>query len=315
MLCTVNRGKGQFFHGGFRPSLLHPQLFRPFFLFEVRPLLVGPRCDLSEVYVGRSKDLLDRVNSDLVIAEVVWNRTSWRGRLSIRACNCVCASWVCLLAWCTSLILATQPTRTSCLLLYCLSEELYVMWLFLQIFMTCRRPVNGEKTRLNWWWIPSCNFPSRIVFQSQRPPSRNLMNDVISFLKEKNCKWRGSEVSSAGNSLVTALTDTLWVIDGHHHVISNQGHKIPPVFSRFVGYNKPELSKHRKRQSSNMSGTVLQSLSSHLFHCLQGGYWHRCNWVHMKTDVEQLAQTLSKYTDYLEASRKKTKLNQFLLSI
>ena len=111
---------------------------------------------------------------------------------------------------------------------------------------------------------------------------QRLTNSIISYPDERKCKWHSSEVSSAGVSLVNALTDTLWFIDGHHHVLTTQGYRVPNIFSQFVGYSKPELSKHRKRQIGNLSGSVLRSLSSHLFHCLQGGSWHRSEWMSRK---------------------------------
>lgn len=143
---------------------------------------------------------------------------------------------------------------------------------------------------------------------------QKLKNDVIGFLEEKDCKWRVSEVSSSGNGLVTALTDTLWAVDGHHHAFVGQRHKIPSTFSKFEGYNRPQVSKHRKRDISNMSGDTLRSMSSHLFHCLQGLYWQRRNWVELRNEVEQLANAVAKYADYLESSRKKSKLNHMVTS-
>ena len=110
-------------------------------------------------------------------------------------------------------------------------------------------------------------------------------------------------------NLVNALTSTLWEIDGHHHVLSNQGYKIPSIFSAFEGYNRPEHSKHRKHQLSNLSGAVLKSLSSHLFQCLHGGYWERDCWSPLKGDVELLAKSLAGYRDYLGQSSKKMKLH------
>lgn len=35
-----------------------------------------------------------------------------------------------------------------------------------------------------------------------------LWNDIISFLANRNCKWKNSEVSSAGCSLIQALSNT-----------------------------------------------------------------------------------------------------------
>ena len=106
----------------------------------------------------------------------------------------------------------------------------------------------------------------------------------------------------------------LWTIDGHHHVFSNQSVVDPSVYLNFVGYNRPELSKHRKRTVSNISGSVLRSVSSHLLHCLQASYWNRQHWVQLKNDVEQFAQALGGYAGYLEKSLKKTKLNHSLPS-
>lgn len=146
------------------------------------------------------------------------------------------------------------------------------------------------------------------------PEPRNskhlLQNDVITFLSNKECGWQRNEVESSGKSLVTAITDTLWTIDGHHHVFGVQGYFIPTCFSVLVGYNRPELSKHRKREVANMSGRVHKSLSSYLFHCLNGLYWERPSWLLLKPHVEQLAKSLSGYGDYLDMSSKKVKLNQ-----
>ncbi|MCG8621697.1 MAG: hypothetical protein MJE68_06820, partial [Proteobacteria bacterium] len=77
-----------------------------------------------------------------------------------------------------------------------------------------------------------------IMMQAQREKSKNTMpdpieepktnkqklwNDVIKFLKERNCMWKSGEVSSIGCSFVQALTNTLWTIDGHHEVFRHQG--------------------------------------------------------------------------------------------
>ena len=138
---------------------------------------------------------------------------------------------------------------------------------------------------------------------------QTLHNEVLIFLSSKGCSWDANEVESSGKSLVTAITDTLWTI-GHHH--RTQGHSIPTCFTVFVGDNCSELSKHRKREVGNMSGSVLKSLSSHLFHCLQGLYWDRPNLLLLKLDVKQLVKSLSVYGDYLEMSSKKVKLNHIL---
>ena len=151
------------------------------------------------------------------------------------------------------------------------------------------------------------------LIEQPRTRKQRLRNSIITFLREKKCPWRGTdEVTSQGQSFISALTDALWTVDGRHHVFSNQSVLIPSVFFNFVGYNRPELSKHRKRTVSNISGSVLRSVSSHLLHCLQASYWNRQHWVQLKNDVEQFAQALGGYAGYLEKSLKKTKLNHSL---
>ena len=36
---------------------------------------------------------------------------------------------------------------------------------------------------------------------------QKLKNDTIGFLRERDCQWQVAEVTSSGNSLVTALTE------------------------------------------------------------------------------------------------------------
>ena len=84
-----------------------------------------------------------------------------------------------------------------------------------------------------------------------------LRNDVIAQLSELGLKWRGNDVSSAGETLVRSLTNCLWNIDGQHEVFSRRSVEIPECFRWYTGYNKPELSKHRKRTLENMSSFSL----------------------------------------------------------
>ena len=148
------------------------------------------------------------------------------------------------------------------------------------------------------------------LVEEPRTNKQRLWNDIIKFLRERNCTWKNINVSSYGSSLVQALTDVLWHVDGQQDVFRKQGHSIPSTFAGFTNYNRPELSKHRKRQKGNMSGTVLKSLASHLFTCLQGVYWNRDNWKELKPDMEQLAKSIDDYAHYLQSSSKKVRFNQ-----
>ena len=159
-----------------------------------------------------------------------------------------------------------------------------------------------------------CTIHMPDVVAAPRTNKQKLWNDVIRFLSEKNCTWKNREVASAGCSLVQALTDTLWHIDGQHDTFKKQGFPIPTDFGVFLNYNRPDLSKHRKRQQANMSCTVLKSLSSHLYMCLQGTYWDRECWRIIKHDIEQLTKAIDGYSCYLQRSCKKVSCNQSLSS-
>ena len=148
------------------------------------------------------------------------------------------------------------------------------------------------------------------LVEEPRTNKQKLWNDIIRFLSEKSCKWKNAELSSCGSGLLHALTNALWYIDGQHDVFQKQGYPIPTSLSVFVNYNRPDLSKHRKRERGNMSCTVLKSLSSHLFACLQGVYWSRDHWKEIKPSIEQLTNSIDGYSSYLQKSCKKVAFNQ-----
>lgn len=94
-------------------------------------------------------------------------------------------------------------------------------------------------------------------------------------------------------------------MDGHHDVFSKQGFVLPDFVKEFIGYNRPEMSKHRKLDRGNVSCSTLQSLQAHLFDCLQFPYWERESWRAVKPDIEKLAHTILNYTKYLQKNNKR----------
>ena len=66
----------------------------------------------------------------------------------------------------------------------------------------------------------------------------------------------------------------------------------------------PELFKHRKRQSANLSLSVLKSLSSSLFQNLQASFWSSTSFKSLQDDTRVLAETLANYSDYLFSRNK-----------
>ena len=134
-----------------------------------------------------------------------------------------------------------------------------------------------------------------------RNNKQKLRNDCIAFLTERELFLLGGEISGSGEALIKAMVDTFWHIDGQHDAFRERNLTIPTCFRGFSGYNVPERAKHRKRERSNLSSQQLQVCADALFGCLQGVYWERTGWSELRTDVEVLATTLSKYVEYLQS--------------
>lgn len=136
-----------------------------------------------------------------------------------------------------------------------------------------------------------------------------LYNDLISMFVSQKALLYESEINSIGKKLVTTLRDVLWHVDGHHNRLTERAISIPPMFQRFVGYNVPELSKHRKRRTCNISSDQLQSFVGDLLVILDYGFWERPQWKKIKPSIIQLCDCLASYIDYLSKKNKQAKLN------
>ena len=71
-----------------------------------------------------------------------------------------------------------------------------------------------------------------------------LYNSLLDFLHEslpfQRMKW------ITLGSILYACYRSVWYIDGRHAIIEHHSAPIPTTFSRFVGFNVPQKSKHRK---------------------------------------------------------------------
>ena len=137
-------------------------------------------------------------------------------------------------------------------------------------------------------------------------------NGIVDLLEELNLLFPASVVKTSGSRLVTAVCNALWYIDGTHDTLAARSFNIPGVFSQFQGYNKPELSKHRKRDRANLWE---RKFSSNLLTELLGTYWSRSSgWVLFRDQVKALAKSLGDYADYLSEKNKSVKKQHAQLS-
>jgi hypothetical protein len=136
-----------------------------------------------------------------------------------------------------------------------------------------------------------------------------LYNDLIAFFVSQKALLYEAEIESFGKKLITTLRDILWHIDGHHVIFAERALSIPLIFQKFANYNLPELSKHRKRRTCNISSDQLQSFVEDLSMILDCSYWERLQWKKLKSSVIQLCDSLASYVEYLSQKNKRTKLN------
>ncbi|CAB4034119.1 Hypothetical predicted protein, partial [Paramuricea clavata] len=109
--------------------------------------------------------------------------------------------------------------------------------------------------------VPHTQNPFTIMMAMQRQqkslphkyevkkPNRklDLKNDILGCLEINELGWTADAVTDQGCNFINTLADVLWAIDGHDKTLQDRGCGIPEMFKHLQGYNKPEITKHRKR--------------------------------------------------------------------
>lgn len=188
-----------------------------------------------------------------------------------------------------------------------LDSAIHLFGPFLRYY-TCDRPQQLPPMRNAFTVLMSSqrqlSLPGLPAPVTVRTIKDKLYNDCLELLKEENALFPGIEVNSSGKNFVKTVVECLWYVDGHHEKLKKQSAPIPDYFTRFTGYNLPQLSKHRKRQSTNLSSSILKSLSSSLFQNLQASFWSNTSFKCLHQHTEILAQSLASYSDYLSLQNK-----------
>lgn len=151
--------------------------------------------------------------------------------------------------------------------------------------------------------------------QCGRPPLVDVKNakdklysSILEYFEKQELDWRSDEIKTQGHLCVRKLTEVLWILDGHHDVLSEQCCPVPETFHGFQGYNNPTQHKHRKRVISNLESGVLHKQSSSLFDLLHAPFWSLRKWQAFRRDVELLAKPLNSCGEYLKCQNSKQKL-------
>ena len=144
------------------------------------------------------------------------------------------------------------------------------------------------------------------LISKEKNKKDRLYNDLIEFCVAQSVGWE--EPNSHGKQFISDLSNTLWYIDGHHHVLSSRSCKVPECFSIFGGYNRPERSKHRKRSISNLKREKLLELASNLEGHVVSSWMQRPEWHALCCSLSNLIESLSLYASYLSVRNDSMKL-------
>ena len=140
------------------------------------------------------------------------------------------------------------------------------------------------------------------VLTSTRNRKDELYNSVVQQLSVDGLGWH--EPLKYGKPFITNLCNLLWFIDGHHDVFRSRSCTIPTYFSKFVGFNRPELSKHRKRSISNMSREKLLEHAATLQEYAVSSWMQQPDWTEFHNSIMKLIESLSSYASYLSIRNK-----------
>ena len=142
-------------------------------------------------------------------------------------------------------------------------------------------------------------------FAKEKNRKDQLYNTIIDLFRERGLGWQ--EPETYGKQFICHLSNLFWYIDGHHEVLASRACPIPVYFSTFVGYNRPELSKHRKRSISNLSRDILLEHATVLHDYGMNSWIQQPEWAVFKTAYLQLIKAISAYASYLVICNKSIK--------
>ena len=141
-----------------------------------------------------------------------------------------------------------------------------------------------------------------------------MKNGIIVWLQEQSVGWSPAESESLGVNFIRALSSALWEIDGNHQTLSSRGCVVPGELAKFEGYNKPELHKKRKINASSLTQAGVSIHSTALLELSNQAYMHHQRWQKVRSYIQNLANNLRKYSNYLQNQQETTSSNAKKLS-
>ncbi|XP_019859353.1 PREDICTED: uncharacterized protein LOC109587561 [Amphimedon queenslandica] len=145
------------------------------------------------------------------------------------------------------------------------------------------------------------------LFVTEKTRKDKMFNVIVEFCQSNGLFW--DEPDRYGKPFLTDFCNTLWYIDGHHEVFASRSCSIPILFLSLSGFNKPELSKHRKRSISNMNREKLIEYATVLQEYATSSWIEQPQFTTFKPALFQLIESLLSYASYLSMRNKAMKLH------
>jgi hypothetical protein len=154
-------------------------------------------------------------------------------------------------------------------------------------------------------------LPSKVSPESASKNAKfQLRNAITDWLDTNKLGWSATIVENHGRNFISLLSDILWHIDGHHSTLRSRSCCVPVMFSGFVGYNRPEKRKGRRRGPDSMSQAVLDLQSQALLETIQQPWILTHKWAGVREALKQLADSLSKYMYSKYLCEKRVEVNE-----
>ena len=147
------------------------------------------------------------------------------------------------------------------------------------------------------------------VAGQQRNGKLAMRAGIRRWLDENHLGWSPDIADSMGKDFINAFTEVLWCIDGHEGTLAARACQVPKDLEVLLGYNKPEKSKHRRKDIANLSCDILDHHVSTLNHFLLHSWTRSAIWTPVRKIIMQLLASLCSYVKYLKQKNAEMKKN------
>ena len=129
----------------------------------------------------------------------------------------------------------------------------------------------------------------------------------VGVFRDMDVNWRLSSVHVTGTPFAKKLAKCLWYLDAHHGKFTSRGIRFPSRFAQFQGYND---YKRKKEKEPRLSSEELKHHIDELSGMLLQPWFSGTKFNSLRSDVEELVESMKKYMEYLTTQTDRIKAHQ-----